>query len=289
MTYKSNRATEPKSEPEFNRAELYRALDIASSLGIIKRAVRDTAKQLVRWIPVAAEKPISPVRVGKLAALEQVDTSTIYRHIQTLIRAGFAVDRTKDGGHRDFDQEFGVINFISGIDLSPLEEALPQLMRAWELQEAERVEKDAVRKRISVVRRRIKLAIRSLDQVPEAILNSFDALPRRMPNFSTNDLLELFTISVDILEELKGIISKSNSNKHDQSCNNERLYTNTNNSSVLCNKGNPLIKNAKETLNAEIPSVSETSDPADSTNKANDETISCIGSCVLRLTRLRPE
>ena len=274
MTYKTNRATEPKSEPEFNRAELYRALDIAASLGIIKKPVRDTAKQLVRFIPIAAQKPISPVRVNRLAAEEGVDTRTIYNHIQTLVRVGLVHDRTQDGGHRSFDHEFGEVTYISGIDLSPLEDALPQLMLDWELREAERAEKDAVRKRISVVRRRIKVAIRSLDNVPQTILNSFDALPRRVAHFCTNDLLELYVLSVDILEDLKGIITKSKKKESDQSENNDRLYTNTNNSSVLCNKGKPLIKNAKETLKAEIPSIPDTSHAADSTNKAQDETIS---------------
>ncbi len=274
MSTKNNRATAPKIEPEFNRAELYRALDIASSLGLIKRAVRDTAKQLVRFIPISAQKPISPVRVGRLAAEEGASTRTIYNHIQTLIRVGFAQNRTLDGGHRSFDHEFGEITFISGIDLSPLEDALPQLLHAWALREAERTEKDAVRKRISVVRRRIKVAIRSLDAVPDAILERFDALPRRIANLGTNELLELLTISVDILEELKSLIVKCKNKESYQSENNDLLYTNTNNSIVICNKGKPLIENAKETLEAEIPSIPDTSDPAESTEKTTDEVIS---------------
>ncbi len=277
MTYNSNRATDPIMEPDFLRADLYKALDIAGSLGAIKRSVRDTAKSLVRFIPTKAAKPISPVRVDRLAAEEGCTTKTIYNHIQTLIRAGFAIDRTQDGGHRSFDHEFGEITFISGIDLSPLMELLPKLMHEWELREAERTEKAAIRKRISVIRRQIKVAIRNLDDVPEEILERFDVLPRRVANLSTNDLLELCTFSVDILEDLKGIIANSRNNNTDQSEKNDRLYTNTNSSSVLCNKGKPLIKNAKETLKDGILPKSESSEQLDSTEKpkgqGNDELI----------------
>ena len=257
------RATAPKIEPEFIKADLYKALECAQSLGIMKRAVRDTAKQLVRFIPLNAAKPISPVRVNRLAAEEGCNVRTIHNHIKILINLGLAKNRSLDGGHRSFDHKFGDITFIAGIDLSPLLDHLPRLMQDCALRDAERAEYDAIRKRVSVVRRQIKTAIRGLMRVPDTILTAFDAMPRRVADMGIDDLLDLYTACVDMLSELKVIISKNSEKESDQSEKNTLLYTNTKYSSVLCNEGKPLMRNAKEPLNADFVPSHETTVPDD--------------------------
>ena len=241
---------EPEVVRDFNKADLYQALDYATRLGLMKRAVRDTAKQLVRFIPMDAETPISPVRVARLASEEGCCVKTINNHINFLIKNKYVVNRTLDGGHRAIDRSYDNITFLAGIDLSPLIGLLPQLTLDTKMRDALRAESEATRKRISIVRRQIKTAIAGLNSVPSHLLTAFEALPRRVADKMIDELLDLYTASVDILDELKAIIAKDSVNNTDQSEKNALPYTNTNISSVICNKDKLLIKNAKEPLKA---------------------------------------